>query len=57
MADARDDRVVDPLVRVGTTLAGENADRCATRLLRTPSRRGHHLAEAAGDDDRAALGE
>jgi len=57
VADARDDRVVDPLVRVGTTLAGENADRCATRLLRTPSRRGHHLAEAAGDDDRAALGE
>ena len=38
-------------------LAGENADRRASRLLRPPSRRGHHLAEAAGDDRAAALGE
>jgi NADH dehydrogenase len=42
--------MVDPLVRILPRLAGENADRRASRLLRTPRRGGHHLAEAAGDD-------
>ena len=57
MPDAGDDHVVDPLVRVGTTLTRENADRRASRLLRPASRRGHHLAEAPGHDGAAALGE
>ena len=57
MADARDDCVVDPLVRIGSALAGENPDRRASRFLRTASRSGHHLIQTAGDDYTAALGE
>ena len=57
MADAGDDRVVDPLVRVATPLTRENPDRRAARSLRATCRRGHHLTEAAGDDHGPALGE
>ncbi len=57
MADARDDCVVDPLVRISSALAGENPDRRASRFLRTASRSGHHLIQTAGDDYTAALGE
>jgi len=57
MADARCDRVLDPLVRVDSVLAGENADRRASSFLRTASRSSHHLAKPARDDRAAALGE
>jgi NADH dehydrogenase len=55
MADARGDRVVDPLVRIGSALAGENPDRRASRFLRTASRSSHHLAEPTCDDRAAPL--
>ena len=57
MPDARGDSVVDPFVRLAQALAGENADRRASRALRPPSSRSHHLAEAPGDDRAPALGE
>jgi NADH dehydrogenase len=55
--DARDDGVVDPLVRLDAALTRKNADRRASRFLRPATRRGHHLAEATGDHGAAALGE
>ncbi len=57
MPDPGDHRVVDPLVRVLARLAGKNADRRASRLLRAPRSSGHHLAQAAGDNRAAPLGE
>ena len=56
-AETRGDGVVDPLVRVGASRPGENADRRAPSGLRTPHRSGHHLAEPAGDDLAAPLGQ
>jgi NADH dehydrogenase len=55
--DAREDRVVNPLVRFRTIRTRENADRRASRLLRPASRRGHHLAEASRHDSAAMFGE
>jgi NADH dehydrogenase len=57
VADAGDDRVVDPLVRVRATLTRKNADRRATRHLRPTSRRCHHLTEASGHHGAPTLGE
>ncbi len=57
MPNSGRDGVVDPLVRLGTALAGENADRRASSRFRTASRRGHHLAAAAGHHSAAPLGE
>ena len=57
MADARDDDVVGPRVRVRVRLAGQDRDRRAARGLRAAVRGGHHLSEPAGDDGAAPLGE
>ena len=55
MPEAGRNGVVDPLVRLGPARARKNADRGAPSLLRSPRRRGHDLAQAAGDDLAAAL--
>ena len=57
MADARDDGVVDPLVRICAPLAGENADCRASRFLRPARRCSHYLTEAPGDDDATSFGQ
>jgi NADH:quinone reductase (non-electrogenic) len=57
VAKPRDDDVVDPLVRVGTARAGENADRGAPSSLCAAHRCGHHLTEPSGDDRAPALGQ
>src|SRR5204863_9595661 len=57
MPDTSHHDVVDPLVRVLAALAGEDSDRRPAGALRPARRSGHHLAEAAGDDRAAPLGE
>lgn len=57
MTDAGDDGVVDPLVRLRPRLARQYPDRGAAGTLGTARSGRHHLAEPAGDDDRAPLGE
>ena len=49
--------VVDPFIRVSAALTRENPDGRPAGTLRAARRGGHHLAEAAGDDRAAALGE
>jgi hypothetical protein len=49
--------MVDPLVCLGAALAREDPDRRPAGALRAARCGGHHLAEAAGDDRAAALGE
>src|SRR6266404_5149032 len=57
MPDAGDDDMVDPRIRAIARLTGNDADGRAARALRPARRRRHHLAEAAGDDGRASLGQ
>ena len=57
MADARDDHVVEPLVRAGAILAGKDPDRRSAGSLCATRSSGHDLAEPAADDRAAALGE
>ena len=57
MADAGDDGVVDPFVGFGARLAGKDPDRRASRRLRAPRGRRHHLTEPAAHDGRPALRE
>ena len=57
MADSGHDDVVDPRVRLGMGLSGDDADRRPARRLGAAARRRHHLVQGAGDDDATALGE
>ena len=57
MADAGDDDVVGPRVRGGAILPGRIAIVVTAGRLRAAMRRRHHLAETAGDDRAAALGQ
>jgi hypothetical protein len=55
VADAGDDHVVRPRVRVRVRLPGEDGDGRPSRLLGATMGRGHDLAEPARDDSAAAL--
>jgi GNAT superfamily N-acetyltransferase len=55
--DPRCDREIDPLVAVAEALARQDPDRHATGRLGSARGGGHHLAEAACDDDTAPLGQ
>jgi NADH dehydrogenase len=57
MTDAGDGDMIDPLVRVFSSLAREDADRRATGLLGAARRGRHHLVPAAGNDRAATFGE
>jgi hypothetical protein len=57
VADAGDDDMVGPRIRVRAALAGKDRDRGSTRLLGAAVRRGHDLAEPAGHHDAASFRE
>ena len=57
MADAGDDDMVGPRVRVPALLAGQDRNRRSPRLLGAPMGSGHHLAQSARDHGAAALRE
>ena len=57
LADAGDDRVVDPLVGVVMPLARKDPDCRSSRRLGAAGRARHHFSAAAGDDGATSLRE